>query len=317
MRSSKKVVRFQRKPEMRSPASEFSQKILIWWTVAVICWLPTGTGSARELAADTTAKIDQLVVAELSSMYGSTSKIIGHVDLTKPFQTKTPWALVIGKEMDKEGTDQDPLVDHNAVSICFVNSESVDCSERMFADYMGQNIPKGSGERLFYELFTSAIVYSGPKKTQPLLMVRTCTMCGANGNCGVSTFLLDYDRNADRFYNLFFNVTGRNNNEETRFIESGPLIGDLIVAYPTGNAPFAYWVETYKRNGSGRYERFLRYRGKTGYGDGNPLAVIDSEMPEILRRLKLWAPSQDLPVPAKMPAGCTRLFTRKGVEWCQ
>jgi hypothetical protein len=147
---------------MPSPASGFSQKILIWWIAAVICWLPTGTGSARELAADTTAKIDQMVVSELSSMYGSISRIIGHVDLTKPFQTKTPWALVIGKEPDKEGTDQDPFGEPGAVSICFVNNESVDCSERMFADYMEQNISRGSGERLFYELFNSAIVYSGP-----------------------------------------------------------------------------------------------------------------------------------------------------------
>jgi hypothetical protein len=116
---------------------------------------------------------------------------------------------------------------------------------------------------------------------------------------------------------VFFNVTGRNNNQETRFIESGPLIGDLIVAYPTDNAPFTYWVEIYERNGSGGYERLLRYRGKTVYGDGNPLAVIDSEMPEILRSLKLWAPGQALPVPPRMPAMCTRLFMRKGVEWCE
>lgn len=302
---------------MRFPASEFSQKILIWWIAAVIWWLPTGTGSARESAADTTAKIDQSVVSELSSMHGSTSKIVGHVDLTKPFQTKTPWAIVIGKEPDEEGTEG-PLGDPiGAVSICFVNNKSVDCSERMLTDHMGQNISRGRGERLFYELLNSAIVYSGPKKTQPLLMIQTCTMPGVNGNCGVLTFLFDYDRNADRFYNVFFNDTGRNNNQETRFIESGPLIGDVIVADPTSNAPFTYWVEIYKRKRSGRYERLLRYRGKTGYADGNPLAVIDSEMPEILWRLKLWMPGQDLPVPPKMPAGCTRLFMRKGVEWCE
>jgi len=220
------------------------------------------------------------------------------------------------KELNQEGTDQYPLADTRAVSVCFVNDESVDCSERMFAPYVEQHISR-LGERLFYELFTSAIVYSGPNRTGPLLMLRACTMSGVNGNCGVSTFLFDYDRNADRFYDVFSNVTGRNNNEETRFTESGPLMGDLIVAYPGYDAPFTYWVEIYKRDGSGKYERFLQYRGKTVYADGNPLAVIDSEMPEILRRLKLWAPGQALPVPARMPAGCTRLFMRKGVEWCE
>jgi hypothetical protein len=264
---------------MPFPASEFSQKTLIWWVAAVIWWLPAGTGSARESAVDTTAKIDQAVVSELSSMHGSTSRIIGHIDLTKPFQSKTPWALVIGKEPDEEGTEG-PLGDPiGAVSICFVNNEPADCSERLLTDHMGQNISRVQGERLFYEFLNSAVLYSGLKKTQPLLMIRTCTMPGANGNCGVSTFLFDYDRNADRFYNVFFNVTGRNNNQETRFIESGPLIGDIIVADPASSAPFTYWLEIYTRNGSGRYELLLRYRGKTGYADGNPLAVIDSEMP--------------------------------------
>jgi hypothetical protein len=138
-----------------------------------------------------------------------------------------------------------------------------------------------------------------------------------NGNCGVSTFLLAYDLNTDRFHVVFFNITGKNNNEETRFVDAGPLLGDVIIAYPTDNAPFTYWVEVYRRNPRREYARLLRYRGKTGYDDGNPLAVIDSEMPEILRRLKLWTPSHDLPVPRSMPAGCTKLVMRKGVEWCE
>jgi len=50
--------------------------------------------------------------------------------------------------------------------------------------------------------------------------------------------------------------------------------------------------------GSEQYGRILRYRGLTGYSDGNPLAVADSEMPEILRRLGLWQPGEPLPVPA-------------------
>ncbi len=303
---------------MQTHAFEFSHKLLIWCIAAVICLLPAANLGARGSAADTTAKIDQAVVAELSSMYGTTSKIVGHVDLTKPFRTKTPWALVIGKGPDKEATEHDSFGEPGAVSICFVHNESIDCSESLFlASYMEQNISRRSGERLFYQLFNSAIVYSGPKKTQPLLLVRTCTMGGMNGDCGVSTFLFDYDRNADRFHTVFFNLTCRNNNQETRFIDRGPLIGDVIVAEPSDNAPFTYWVEIYKRNGSGKYARLMRYRGKTVYGDGNRLAVIDSEMPEILRRLKLWAPGQALPVPPKMPVGCSRLFMRKGVEWCE
>jgi len=140
---------------------------------------------------------------------------------------------------------------------------------------------------------------------------------GVNGNCLVSTFLFAYDRKADKFRVVFFNMTGRNNNEETRFVENGPMLGSIVVAYPTNNAPFTYFVEVYKRMSDSDYSRVLKYRGKTGYGDGNPLAVIDSEMPETLRRLGLWKTGDPLPVPPRMPRGCTRLVMRKGVEWCE
>lgn len=81
-------------------------------------------------------------------------------------------------------------------------------------------------------------------------------------------------------------LTGRNNNQETRFVERGPLQGNVIVDYPTQDAPYTYWIEVYNAGESSQYVQILRYRGRTGYGDGNPLAVADSEMPEILRRLR-------------------------------
>ena len=112
-------------------------------------------------------------------------------------------------------------------------------------------------------------------------------------------------------------MTGRNNNEETRFVENGPLLGSVIVAYPGSDAPFTYFVEVYKRISDSEYSQVLRYRGNTRYGDGNPLAVIDSEMPETLRRLGLWKTGDTLPVPPRMPGGCTRLVMRKGIEWCE
>jgi hypothetical protein len=76
-------------------------------------------------------------------------------------------------------------------------------------------------------------------------------------------------------------------------------------------------VEVYSRIADGEYSRVLKYRGNTGYGDGNRLAVIDSEMPETLRRLGLWKTGDALPVPPSMPRECTRLVMRKGVERCE
>jgi hypothetical protein len=111
-------------------------------------------------------------------------------------------------------------------------------------------------------------------------------------------------------------MMGRNNNQEARFVEKGPLLGSVVVAYPTNDAPFTYFVEVYKRGSESEYSQVLSYRGNTHYGDGNPLAVIDSEMPETLQRLGLWKTGDPLPVPPRMPRGC-RLVMRKGVEWCE
>ncbi|GAA3267178.1 hypothetical protein GCM10020258_37110 [Sphingomonas yabuuchiae] len=82
-----------------------------------------------------------------------------------------------------------------------------------------------------------------------------------------------------------------------RFIVQGPLRGAIVSAVPTSDAPFGYWITVNRMNAGGRYAQVLHYRSGTRYGDGNQLAAIDSEMPETLRRLKLWQPGQPLPCP--------------------
>jgi hypothetical protein len=170
-----------------------------------------------------------------------------------------------------------------------------------------------------YHLFASSIVHGGQNKTRPFLFVEVCgagAMSG-DGDCGIATALYMYDKGADRFIRVFQNLAGRNNNQATCFVESGPLQGDVIVDNPTENAPYTYWIEVYRAGDSGQYGRILRYRGLTGYSDGNPLAVADSEMPEILRRLGQWQPGDPSPVPAHLPQGCCDLFMRHGEEWCK
>jgi hypothetical protein len=267
---------------------------------------------------DTTA-IDQAVISKLSAQFGINSKVIAHLDLTQPFQTKARWNFVAAKQPDEESSAEDGLGERKgAISLCFVKNDEPDCSEEMFlAKYREEKISVVSGSGPFYELFASDVVFSGPGRTLPLLRIKSCTIGGAIGNCGVSTFLFAYDRKAERFRAVFFNMMGRNNNQEARFVENGPLRGSVIVAYPTNDAPFGYFVEVYQRVSDSEYSRVLRYRGNTGYGDGNPLAVIDSEMPETLRRLGLWKTGDELPIPPSLPGGCTRLVMRKGVEWCE
>jgi hypothetical protein len=275
-------------------------------------------GGLEAQTLDTTA-IDQAVISKLSAQFGINSKVITHLDLTQPFQTKARWSLVAAKQPDEESSVEDGGGNRTGpVSLCFVENDDPDCSEEMLlAKYREEKVSFASGEQAFYDLFMSDVVFSGPGRTLPLLRIQSCTNRGANGNCGFSTFLFAYDRKAEKFRVVFFNMVGRNNNEEARFVENGALLGSVIVAYPTNDAPFAYFVDVYKRLSDGQYSRALRYRGKTGYRDGNPLAVIDSEMPEILRRLGLWKTGDALPAPPRLPEGCTRLVMREGVEWCE
>ncbi len=261
----------------------------------------------------------RLVIAKISAQFGINSKVITHLDLTEPFQTKPRWSLVVAKQPDDQSSDRNGGdAPRGLASICFLRNGQPDCSPELFLrKYRDQRLGFETSPGPFYEISASDIVFSAPGNTLPLLRIKTCTIGGATGNCGVSTFLINYDRNADKFFTVFFKQVGRNNNEEVRFVEQGPLLGSVIVTYPTSNAPFGYYVEVYQRPSGGQYAEVLRYRSNTRYGDGNPLAVIDSEMPETLRRLGLWKPGDPLPVPPKMPRGCNRLVLRKGVEWCE
>ena len=200
-----------------------------------------------------TTAIDQAVISKLSAQFGIHSKIITHLDLTKPFQSKSRWSLVAAKQPDEESSATDGLGEREgAISLCFVENDEPDCSEELFlAKYREQKISFDSGPGPFYELFASDVVFSGPGRTLPLLRIKSCTAHGANGNCGVSTFLFAYDRKAERFRVVFFNMTGRNNNDETRFVENGPLLGSVIVTDPTSDAPFTYFVEVYRRTPDG------------------------------------------------------------------
>jgi hypothetical protein len=168
-----------------------------------------------------------------------------------------------------------------------------------------------------YHLFAGSVVYANQNKLSPLLFLKVSGAASGDGDCGIATALYTYDKSNDRFLRVFLNLTGRNNNQATRFVESGPLQGDVIVDNPTENAPYTYWIEVYRVGDSGQYGQILRYRGHTGYADGNPLAVIDSEMPAILHRLGLWQPGDPLPAPAHLPQGCHHLFMRHGEEWCR
>lgn len=256
--------------------------------------------------------IEKRVISKLWAQYKIHSKVIQRLDLTEPFRTRSQWTLIVAKQPDNESSATNGFGDPmGAIYFCFVKQEDPDCSHEIF-----RTADKYSRDP-FYQVFSADVVHAGPEKTLPLLRTKTCGTGGVTGNCGVTTYLLTYDQSADRFRAVFSNVQGRNNNEETRFIESGPLLGHVIVVYPTDNAPFTYFVEIYKQSPGGQYAQVFKYRGATGYADGNILAVIDSQMPETLRRLGLWKEGDPLPLPPRLPRGCATLVLRKGLAWCQ
>jgi hypothetical protein len=152
-----------------------------------------------------------------------------------------------------------------------------------------------------------------PRPDLPLLLVQAASLHSGDGDQRVATIALGYDRTRNAFVPVYEKQTGRNNNQEIRYVEAGPLRGAFISAEPTRDAPFGFWI-TVERVGAGhRYMQALHYRSATLYGDGNPLAVIDSEMPNLQQRLGLWHPGSRLP----MPAGpCPKPHLVKQELWC-
>ena len=266
---------------------------------------------AMAAAPSPRAAVEQAVVNALPAWHGRRAKIINYLDLTQPFATMSPWTLVVAQDARPPLADLATMGNASPIAVCFIKVLAPSCTEaRGHAD--------DSWFDMTNELGVATVVFAGPHQTSPLLMLQTLSAHGMNGNASIGTKLFQYDRKTDGFRQVFVNVNGgTNNNAETRFIEHGPLRGDVIVDYPTDDAPYAYWIEVYAPGKSDQYVSILRYRSITHYGDGNPLAVTDSEMPEIMKRLGFWKLGDALPIPPAVPRGCRQLVMHHGEEWCK
>jgi hypothetical protein len=266
--------------------------------------------SAAQALAVPDREIEQLVLETVHESYGGTSEVRDYLPLTEPFNAASRWDLVATKETDL----QDEMIDRNPVTICFVRSDVPDCSETGLFP-ISDGIADNQG-RLFHNFLEARVVYASADRTAPLLLLKACSWAGVNGNCGIYTFLFAYDHSRDQFHLIFHDIVPRNLNGTTRFVEAGPLLGDVVSATPTSNAPYGYFVSVYRSDASGHYAQILRYRSKTRYNDGNRLSVVDSDMPEILFRLGLLKPGDPLPIPFVKPGNCTKPSLIKGEEWC-
>ena len=229
------------------------------------------------------------------------------LDLSGPFNLPAGWQLVTtqGADVEDPGGNTAP----GPLHLCITRDGGKSCRPALDAMLVAP------GEKSVFDtphyLEAAKIIHLTPDR--PLLWVQVASLHGGNGDQIVGRMALTYDRAGQRFVPVYAKRTGRNNNQDVRFLDKGPLRGAIISAEPTTDAPFAFWITVNRMDSHGRYAPVLRYRSGTGYGDGNPLAVIDSEMPETLRRLKLWQPGSPLPLP-EHPCPMPRLVAQ--VLWC-
>ena len=249
--------------------------------LALLTLLPLDALATQPATQTPQTEVGKRAIASLPTLHESSADILERLDLTRPFETRTHWMFVVARV---PGSRLDALslqpVPSGTLAECFVNGLTPHCRYSM---------PSKPSSLSWYstpvDFYSTTVVFAGAHHSEPLLLVKAGSAHGGDGSHAIFSQLFSYRRSTNRFEPVFSNTTGSNNSQETRFMDHGPLRGDVIVAVPTENAPYAYWVSVYVRHGDTRYSRVLRYRSATRYRDGNSLAVIDSEMPNILKRL--------------------------------
>lgn len=243
--------------------------------------------------------------------------VISSIDLSKPFGTRSSWLFQAKQGPDVEGVMGNPIP--GPITLCLSKGASAACDPSLLTSYPDPDaLADGpSLDALFDEphfLYQPEILFPEGAGDAPVLWVRTSSARSVDGGHGILTQVLAYDRNKDQFYRIYSHFMGSNNNQEVRFISDGPMRGDIISVDPTDNAPFAFWIVVNALTPSFKYHQVLRYRSATTYEDGNRLSVIDSDMPNIQRRLGLWHQGLPLPLPA---SGCAKPHLIHDELWCQ
>jgi hypothetical protein len=252
-----------------------------------------------------------LANAVAGSVFASpAAKVVKEVDLAKPFATRTPWRLVATQDPPVADVPFPGETAPGVVRLCLKGDEGP-C--RIAVKGLGSHPWTVSDFAEPNFLHDALIVYPRGTSAPPLLLLRTASVLSGDGDQFVFTQLLAYRSAVDRFEPVYERETGHNNNQEVRFIATGPLTGDVIAVEPTSNAPYGFWITVSGLTPEYRYRQLLRYRSATRYNDRNPLAVIDSEMPNIQAHLGVWRPGAPPPLPARP---CPKPHLVKMELWC-
>jgi len=262
------------------------------------------------MAQAVVASVVALAFATGVAAQSITSSVISNIDLSKPFSTREAWRFIA-----TQGPSVADLYDEKEpgqIQLCLRSASSAPCDPQLLNTLSDASSTNTSFAQPHY-LNAVKIVYPRGSADRPLLFVQTSSVHAGNGNQAVSTQLLAYENSQKRFVRIYQYTTGKNNNEEVRYINSGRLRGDIISVEPTGNAPYGYWVTVNVLTPPYTYKMRLRYRSATHYGDSNSLAVIDSEMPNIERHLGYWKSGMALPLPS---GACPRARLIRMELWC-
>ena len=235
--------------------------------------------------------------------------VIASIGLSQPLGARSAWQLVAvqGPPVEDPGGNEAPGV----VTLCLRKGSAGPCDPELKEALRATST--GDVFATPHYLNEARVVHPPGSGGRPVLLVRTASLHAVDSDQLVLTQALAYERDADRFVRVYDHVTGTNNDQEVRYVETGPLAGDVISVEPTRNAPYGFWVSVDALVSGDAATALLRYRSATRYGDNNPLSVIDSEMPNIQQRLGVWRPGLKLPLPA---GACRRPHLVRMELWC-
>jgi hypothetical protein len=235
------------------------------------------------------------------------------LDLGTLFHARSPWRLVVTQGMPVEdfGGNEAP----GALTLCLHRGPAEPCVSDPVTPPLRATTHDEENAWEPHYLITAKAVYPRGTHAAPFLLIVTASVHSGDGDQVVDFQLVSYDAGSDAFRRICSKSTGHNNNQEIRFITDGPLRGSVISAEPQAHSPYGYWITVDRLLPEDAYRQMLRYRSATRYGDGNPLAVIDSEMPNIERRLGLWKPGEPLPMPGDKP--CKKPTLKHSELWCE
>lgn len=241
----------------------------------------------------------------------SSPAVLASIDLTRAFGTRSAWSFTATAAAPTAdpmgGNDKVPGV----VTICLRNGASGACDPQLQGALHAPAIDDPYD--LPHYLNQARIVHPDRIPRRPLLLVKTASVRSGDGDQLELTQVLAYEPGLDKFVRIYAHSTGHNNNQEVRYMDAGPLQGDIISVEPTADAPYGFWVTVNALTPAYTYQQIVRFRSATRYEDGNPLSVIDSEMPNMQQHLGLWHPGLKLPLPA---GSCPKPHLVRGALWC-